>query len=396
MTTLAVTGPTDAATGAAAAVAAGAAPLPGAVPLDIVGAGVFSAAGPGLAALAGPGVASAGAAPDADGSWPPLPVLGVTGFDAEAVLGRKGLRGLSRTDRLAMAACLAAATAAPADAGERTGIVLGTDVGSTAAQADFFRDTFTRERPYLVNPSAFPGTLMNSAAGRTAIRLGLTGLNATVSGGALASLHALRYARNALVNGHADRLLVGGVEEASAAGAWAWHRAGALRPGAALGEGCAVLVLRDGTRGGTDGHAGGGEPLGRLLACETGYADPVAEGPLGVAGRLAECVRTALLRSGLTGDDERPLVVPGAGARRGWAAVELRALREVFGPLSASRVLRVDGALGETHAASGALRLAAVLARWQAGAGDERAAVLTAVGQDGSVGAAVVTRPAHS
>ncbi|MFI8320947.1 beta-ketoacyl synthase N-terminal-like domain-containing protein [Streptomyces sp. NPDC085529] len=389
MTTLAVTEPS-------AHAGPGAGPLPGVVPLDIVGAGVFSAAGPGLAALADlPGGATAGAAAETDGSWPPLPVRGVTGFDAEAVLGRKGLRGLSRTDRLAMAACLAAATGAPGGAGERTGIVLGTDVGSTAAQADFFRDTFTRERPYLVNPSAFPGTLMNSAAGRTAIRLGLTGLNATVSGGALASLHALRYARNALVNGHADQLLVGGVEEASAAGAWAWHRAGALRPGAALGEGCAVLVLRAGTSGDADRSAGDGEPLGRLLACETGYADPVAEGPLGVAARLAECVRTALLRSGVT-VGEQPLLVPGAGARRGWAAVELRALRAVFGSLPDSRAVRVDGALGETHAASGALRLATVLARWQAGAGDERAAVLTAVGQDGSVGAAVVTRPARA
>ncbi|MGW6539249.1 beta-ketoacyl synthase N-terminal-like domain-containing protein [Streptomyces sp. NPDC055051] len=419
MTTIAVPEPVIDAAPAAAAV-------PGVVPLDIVGHGVFSAAGSGLAALtalaglAGPpresglhresglphesglplegGLPSGGGLPEAagaDGAWPPLPVRAVAGFDPEAVLGRKGLRGLSRTDRLVMAASLAAATRAPGGAGERTGIVLGTDVGSAAAQEAFLRDTFVQERPYLVNPSAFPGTLMNSAAGRTAIRLGLTGLNATVSGGALASLHALRYARNALVNGHADHLLVGGVEEASAAGAWAWHRTGALRPGAALGEGCAVFALRRGA----DAGAGGGTPLGHLLACETGFADPVAEGPEGVARRLADCVRTALLRSGPIGaGDERLLVVPGAGARRGWAAAERRALRGVFGALPASRLLRVDTALGETYAASTALQLAAVLARWQDGAtgegpAPERAAVLTAVGQDGSVGAAVVARP---
>ncbi|MFF2776933.1 beta-ketoacyl synthase N-terminal-like domain-containing protein [Streptomyces sp. NPDC058052] len=414
MTTIAVPGPTA---GAAPTVAAGAAPVPGVVPLDIVGHGVFSAAGPGLAALTALGGGPAAAA--ADGVWPPLPVRAVTGFEPEAVLGRKGLSRLSRTDRLAMGACLAAAGPGT-DAAGRTGIVLGTDVGSAAAQEAFFRDTFVQERPYLVNPSAFPGTLMNSAAGRTAIRLGLTGLNATVSGGALASLHALRYARNALVNGHADLLLAGGVEELSAAGAWAWHRAGALRPGAALGEGCAVFALRLGAAGsagsaeragstvsaessgsaGSAGSAGDGVVLGQLLACETGFADPVADGPLGVARRLAACVRTALLRSGPAGTGEGlPLVVPGAGARRGWAAVERRALREVFGPLPAERVLRVDDALGETYAASTALRLAAVLARWRDGAGDgrtagERAAVLTAVGQDGSVGAAVVARPA--
>ncbi|MER7753361.1 beta-ketoacyl synthase N-terminal-like domain-containing protein [Kitasatospora sp. NPDC097643] len=375
---------------------------PAVAPVDILGHGVFSAAGFGpeaIAAAQSRPSAPAGAHGDAqDGvpaelpgeGWPELAVRPVTGFDPVAVLGRKGLSRLSRTDQLVMAACTLAADAVAAPAAQaRTGLVLGTTVGSSGAQEVFFRDTFVQEYPYLVNPSAFPGTLMNSAAGKTAIRLGLTGVNATVSGGPLAALHALRYARTALVNGHADRLLAGGVEELSAASAWAWRQSGALHPAAALGEGCGIFVLE------RAGAAGAGRGvLGQLLACETGYADPVTEGPLGVAGRLAAVVRRALRRSGLPAD-EPVAVAPGAAARRGWSAVERRALRTALGAVPADRLVRTGALFGETYGASVALQLAAVLARWQSGAAapGERAAVLTAVGPDGSVGAAVIARP---
>ncbi|MGW3233611.1 beta-ketoacyl synthase N-terminal-like domain-containing protein [Kitasatospora sp. NPDC001095] len=362
---------------------------PSVLPIDILGHAVFSAAGHGTAPIA---AALARPEPPAGApgeDWPELAVRPVADFDPQAVLGRKGLSRLSRTDQLVMAACVLAADGTVAGSTARTGIVLGTTVGSSGAQEVFFRDTFVQERPYLVNPSAFPGTLMNSAAGKTAIRLGFTGINATVSGGPLAALHALRYARTALVNGHADRLLAGGVEELSAAAAWSWRQSGALRPESALGEGCGVFVLeREGARGEDRGV------LGQLLACESGHADPVVDGPLGVAARLAAVVRRALRRSGLPAD-EPVAVAPGAAARRGWSAVERRALREALGAVPAERIVRTDTALGETYGASVALQLAAVLGRWQAGqaAPGERAAVLTAVGPDGSVGAAVIARP---
>ncbi|MFE7118261.1 beta-ketoacyl synthase N-terminal-like domain-containing protein [Streptomyces sp. NPDC057654] len=380
-----------------------------AVPVDIVGCSVLSPAGTGLAALAS---ALANIRPD-EGTedLPPLAVRPVAGFDAAAVLGSKGLSRLTRTDRLAMSACttaLAEAGAGPAP--ERTGVVLGTALGSSGAQSEFLRDTFVQDLPYLVNPSAFPGTLMNSAAGKTAIKHGLTGVNATVSGGPPAALHALRYARTALADGRADRLLAGGVEEVSPQSAHAWRLGGALRPGTPLAEGCAVFALQladPAAESAPDPYARstGRRPLGRLLACETGYADPFQD-VLGVARRLASCVRTALARSGLAPEDVA-VVATGAGGRRGWAAVEERALRSVFpapGAPSASaapatpRRLRVDLALGETYGASAALQLAAVLAHWQDPAthtthphGD-RVAVLTSVGMDGCVGCLVAVR----
>ncbi|WP_181874683.1 beta-ketoacyl synthase N-terminal-like domain-containing protein [Marinitenerispora sediminis] len=239
-------------------------------------------------------------------------------FRPQERLGRKGLSRLTRSDQLVMAACgeaLAglARTAGPLDeeARGRTGIVVGTGTGSVRRLAEFTRDTFVQERPYMVNPSHFPGTLMNSPAGQSAIRYGLTGVNSTLSGGPVAGLSALRFARNALLGGHADRLLAGGVEELSAQSAWAWYRTGALGPGVAVGEGSAVFVLE---RAGARPH--GPAPLGHLLACELRSTDP-AEGAAAVGRRLAECVGDALRGAGVAAEDVA-VVVPGAAGRRGW------------------------------------------------------------------------------
>lgn len=365
------------------------------VPMALDTAGVISAAGVGLRPLADAlrrGRADGGEPPAAGEaeSYPPL-ALCPADFAAADLLGAKGLNRLTRAEHLGMAACAVALEPVPDRSG--TGVVLGSAVGSSAGVGRFTRDSFVQERPYMVNPSAFPGTLMNSVAGRTAIRHGLTDANATVSGGPTASLHALRFARNTLVAGHARRLLAGGVEELSPQSAWAWHRARALAPGTALGEGAAVFALRTDP----DGATGEG-PLALVLAVETGFA---AAGPLAVGRRLTTCVRNALARSGV-GAADVAVVAPGAAGRRGWAAVEERALRAALdGPASSDgpdgrHLLRVQEVLGETHAASAALQIASVVARWHDPHLDtrgERAALVTSVGTDGSVGCAVLLHP---
>ncbi|WP_017625859.1 beta-ketoacyl synthase N-terminal-like domain-containing protein [Nocardiopsis chromatogenes] len=364
-------------------------------PVDIVACGAVSPVGLGLQPLAapgGPGSASGNGAADGAGAveYPPVRVHPAD-YDPAEVLGRKGLGKLTRTDRLAMSACALAledaGRAAPAD---RTGIVLGASVGSAETVLGFLHDTFTQERPYLVSPSDFPGTLMNSAAGRAAIRNRLTGLNATVSGGPLASLHALRYARTALLNGRADRLLAGAAEELSPQAAWMRH--GELAPGAALGEGAAVFALEAPGAPHTEA-AGAGEPLGRLLACSIGFADP-AQGPDAPARRLAACVEDALARVGAEPTDVA-LLAPGGTARAAQAPVERKALGAVFGGRLPQQ-LDVAERLGDTNAAGAALALASVLARWREEGPDPASgglALLTAVGPDGSVGCLLAARP---
>lgn len=369
-----------------------AAPARTVVPLAVDTAGVISAAGPGLGPLADAlrrGAADGGRPPAAhDAEDYPRLTLRPADFDPAGLLGTKGLSRLTRAEQLGMAAAGLALEPLPDRSG--TGLVLGTAVGSSGGIGRFNRDTFVRERPYMVNPSAFPGTLMNAVAGRTAIRHGLTDANATVAGGPPAFLHALRFARNTLAGGHARRMLSGGVEELSPQSAWAWHRTGALAPGTALGEGAAVFALRPLP----DGPAGE-RPLALLMAVVTGFA---AGGPLAAARRLTACVRDALARSGVTAADVA-VVAPGAAGRRGWSAVERRALRAALdGPdgTGGRHLLCVREVLGETHGASAALQTAAVLARWHDPHLDtrrERAALVTSVGPDGSVGCAVLLHP---
>ncbi|WP_328923729.1 hypothetical protein OG429_03240 [Streptomyces sp. NBC_00190] len=359
------------------------------VPLALETAGVVSSAGVGLQTLADAlrqGTAAGGQPPAAREAenYPPL-TLRPADFPAADLLGTKGLNRLTRAEQLGMAACTLALEPLADRSG--TGVVLGSAVGSSGGVGRFTRDTFVQERPDMVNPSAFPGTLMNATAGRTAIRHGLTEANATVSGGPLASLHALRYARNTLVAGHAHRLLTGGVEELSPQSAWAWHRAGSLAAGTALGEGAAVFSLRTAPDGAT-----GESPLALVMAVATGFA---AGGPLAVARRLTTCVRDALARSGVDAADVA-VVAPGAAGRRGWAAVEERALRAALDGRDGRHLLRVQEVLGETHGASVALQVAAVVARWHDPHLDtrgERAALVTSVGPDGSVGCAVLLHP---
>lgn len=154
----------------------------------------------------------------------PHPTAAVADVDVRAELGRKGTSFLDRATVLTLVACGDALRDAGLDLDAvdlaRVGVVLGTTTGSLKSTMDYCCDTLTQERPYLVNPVLFPNTVMNCAAGQTAIWFGLRGLNATVAGGPVAFLHALRYATGALRRGYADMLLTGAVEEFTPHTAW--------------------------------------------------------------------------------------------------------------------------------------------------------------------------------
>ncbi|WP_338700488.1 beta-ketoacyl synthase N-terminal-like domain-containing protein [Streptomyces sp. Q6] len=351
-------------------------------PLYITGAGVITAAGDGLAALAehlgGGGASPSAPVGDDAADYPGRPVRAVRDFDVKARLGRKGTKYLDRLTSFGLVACKELLEADPGDAApDRTGVVLATNTGSVSTHSTLLYDTLTMEKPYLVNPGRFPNTVMNSTSGQIAIRNGLRGLNATVAGGQSASLLAFRHARLALTLGRADRLLVGGVEELSAPAAWAWHRTGVLREGAALGEGAAVFTVQR--------ERPTGPVLAELLACEVRFTPD----PRSYADGLADAVTRALGRSGVTAADIAAVSL-GAGHHRGLGRVEERGLRRALGGALPAEVIRVADTLGETYSASGALQLAALLARRPAG-GD--LGLVTSVGRDGNAAAMVVRRP---
>jgi 3-oxoacyl-[acyl-carrier-protein] synthase II len=304
----------------------------------------------------------------------------LTDFDVRAHLGRRGTSSYDRATALAVVCCrdaLAGTQIALDDATRgRAGVALGTSLGSFKSTSDYTRETLVQEKPYLVNPMLFPNTVMNCAAGQVAIRLGLRGVNATIAGGTLAFLNALRYATNVISRGYADVMLTGAVEEYSPHRAWAAHLGGAAVP---AGEAAGVFVLT-----GTQPPQWAASPgQARVLAVATGYG---AGGGDSADRALTECV-DRVVRQARVASVQVAAVYTGEaeGTDRSEYGPAVRALAH-----QPPRVL-TKRLLGECDAASGAVALAVALAR----GGPGELILLTGRGADGAVGAAIV-RPCVS
>ncbi|MEU6479401.1 beta-ketoacyl synthase N-terminal-like domain-containing protein [Streptomyces sp. NPDC047017] len=311
----------------------------------------------------------------------------VPGFSNREVLGRKGTRSMDRVTGLAVAAVGrllgdAAGERIPGVA-EDAALVLGTNTGSAQSIMDFTRDSLVQEKPFFVDPARFPNTVMNCAAGQSAIRHRLRGPNTTVAGGRASGLLALNYALRLKKSGHADTVLFGAVEEFSPARAWLeWHTWDSEERAAqtVLGEGAAVLLLESGEAAAAHGRDG----LAEVLGLEFGvYHDP-GSGP----EVLAACVRQLLDRTGVRPEEVRHHADSHPGAQR--AEAERAALAEVFGA-DGPRRLPCAELIGDTNAAAAAFQIAAVLAVAE-GRRDVRGqvALITSVDRDGVVGCALL------
>jgi 3-oxoacyl-[acyl-carrier-protein] synthase II len=358
-------------------------------PLVVTSTGVVSPAGLGLAGLGGPPAPDRSDRPQGrpgDEDYPPIPLAAVDGLDPEQYLGRKGVRHLDWTTKLALVACSRALDGldVAADGGHdaRTGVVIGTSTGSIRSSSEFSKETLVQEKPYLVRANLFPNSVMNCCAGQIAIRNRLHGVNATIAGGRLSMFNAVRYTRNAILGGHIDRALVGGVEELSAQSAWGWYLSGALTSHSAVGEGCAVFLAERASAAAQAGR----EPLAELLACEVASAG--AERQPTVTQRLTEVIGRALERSGVR-PEEVATVSWGCTGLVGLERAERRAVTAALGGRLPEHLISVAETVGESFSASGALQLAAVLAN----PGDGGVALVTSIGPDGATGCLVV-RPA--
>ncbi|MEU3455489.1 beta-ketoacyl synthase N-terminal-like domain-containing protein [Micromonospora sp. NPDC006766] len=298
-------------------------------------------------------------------------------FRARDHLGRKGTSFLDRRTAFAVLACRQALADSDLVVGDdnrdRVGVVLGTGVGSLQSTSDYSRDTLVQEKPYLVNPILFPNTVLNCAAGQAAIWHGLRGINATLAGGPMATLAALRYAMTVLGRGRAEALLVGAMEEYTPHMAWADHRAGGASTTAG-GEGGAVFLVEDAAAM----RAAGREPVVEILAVDLGHTG----GRTDLATALADRVRRMLRRAGVAPEELATVVTSGAAA-------EQDALNATIGP-DASRVAITD-LVGNCPTAAGALQVAAVLAHHRGEPEhDDCLSLIVASTADGSVGAALL------
>jgi 3-oxoacyl-[acyl-carrier-protein] synthase II len=296
----------------------------------------------------------------------------VKGFDARRYLGPRNLRPLDRTSRLvASAAQLAlddSGCTAEARAGQEVGLVLGTMFCSVHTISEFDRRAL-RAGPAYASPMDFSNTVINAAAGQTAILHDLRGLNTTVSTGVTSGLQAIAYAAELIRGGRARALLAGGADEMCFESFYGFDRAGLLcrsggheghypipfdarRNGSTLGEGAALLMLEEAESARERGA--------RVLAEVSGAGcsfDCSRGGDEGKAVEsIARSMRLALFDAEMLPYQVECLSASANGSPRG-DRHEARAVAQVFGSHAQMMpVAAIKAMLGETLGASGALQ----------------------------------------
>ncbi|MFJ4435750.1 beta-ketoacyl synthase N-terminal-like domain-containing protein [Streptomyces sp. NPDC088923] len=309
----------------------------------------------------------------------------VPGFTAAEYVGKKGTRTMDRVTALAVTAVgglVGVVAEELAERPEQTALVLGTGSGSVQSIMDFTKDSLTGERPYHVEAARFPNTVMNRAAGQSAIWHHIKGPNTTVAGGSLTGLLALSYALRLHRGGHCGRVLCGAAEEFSTQRAWLeWHGRAEEERETPLGEGAAVFLVEPAEEAAAAGRT--------ALARVAGVRFRAYRTPDGAREALTTCVRETLEAAGTSPAGVRFVAPLGGGGKR--AAEEEQAVTDAL-PGARPEWLRLRGLLGDTSAAATALQLAAVLAAaGERGLGPGEAALVTGVEQDGQVGCAVFT-----
>jgi 3-oxoacyl-(acyl-carrier-protein) synthase len=303
-------------------------------------------------------------------------VAEVSDFDAAQYLGDKGLRNFDRMTRI----LVVAAKHALEDAGlKRDGAFLGVPserLGICAATAYGSLDSITEinrvaelEHPRYLNPSRFPNTVINSAAGYVSIWEGLEGPNVTIVDGNCGGANAVLTAETHIACGRADALMVGGAEVVSEPLYLAFEKLGIIsegdRPsepgdvtsrGTHLGEGAALLVCESPD----SAEARGAKVWADIVGFGTAFDPPFSEAQLVHASDVTveRAVRAALSDAGLSAGDIELVVCAASGVSRVDLAEE-EGLARVFG--SDVATIAPKGMWGETFGAAAALSMAAAV-----------------------------------
>jgi 3-oxoacyl-[acyl-carrier-protein] synthase II len=187
----------------------------------------------------------------------------IAAFRAESYLRGKNLRPLDRTGQLVVAGAglaLEDSGWTPEHLAEYpVGLVLGTMFGSLHTIAKFDRHAL-EQGPGCASPMDFANTVINAAAGQTAIWHNLRGINSTISSGSASGLAALGYAMDLIRFAGQTAVLAGGADEFCFESFCGFEHAGMLhssgslelpvpfhasRTGFALGEAVGLLMLEE-------------------------------------------------------------------------------------------------------------------------------------------------------
>lgn len=290
-------------------------------------------------------------------------------FDPARYFQGQNLRPIDRTGRLV----IAAAKLALADAGwdeealqeREAGLVLGTMFGSIHTISSFDRRAL-EAGPKYVKPFDFANSVINAAAGQTAIWHGLRGINSTITGGIGAGLQALGYATDLIRGSRAAALLAGGGEELCFESALGFARAGRLseraassvpfssaRAGLTLGEGAALLMLEEAEIA----KAREATILAEIRGHGSTYDPTRGRDPERAVAALARAIRQSLTDADCT-TEQISWISAGANGSPEGDLREARALASIF-TQSIPPVTAVKSALGESLGASSALQVLA-------------------------------------
>ncbi|HVS82843.1 MAG TPA: beta-ketoacyl-[acyl-carrier-protein] synthase family protein [Pyrinomonadaceae bacterium] len=301
----------------------------------------------------------------------------ITDFDAAKFLGQRNLRPLDRTSRLvASAAQLAledSGWSAEMRNSEELGLVLGTMFCSVHTISEFDRRAL-EAGPSYASPMDFSNTVINAAAGQTAIVHNLRGVNTTISTGVTSGLEAIAYATDLICSGRTRALLAGGADELCFESFFGFDRAGLLcrsdtsigdfpipfdarRNGSALGEGAALLMLEDAALARERGACVLGEIKGHGSSydCSRGSEDTRS------VDAVASAIRQALNDAFLLPHEVDCL----SASANGSVAGDRHEAQGVFVGLNGQTcglpVTAIKAMLGETLGASGPMQAVALL-----------------------------------
>src|SRR5215831_685918 len=292
-------------------------------------------------------------------------------FRPEDIIGTKGLKYLNDATRLLL--CTAELAVRDArleiapDVAEDVGVVVASSFSNVGDCVGFYESLLSpAER---TNPLRFPNLFINIAGGNLAIRLGVRGLNTTVTNGATSSLDALQHGLTALRCGRARALLIGGLEVLSPALVEGFWRAGVLgdtgaprpfdrrRRGLIPAEGCGVLVLERAEAA----QVRGARVYGEVAGYGSVPVEPSDDEAVATADAVAEAMRRAL---GAASADARDVdwVAAGAGSSPSGDRGEAMALQRIFAAEPHRlRTSAIKSMLGDACAASGMLQVIACL-----------------------------------
>ncbi|NOY90851.1 MAG: hypothetical protein GXP55_06525 [Deltaproteobacteria bacterium] len=290
-------------------------------------------------------------------------------WDPKKWLGPKGHRTFDRlTKFLIVAAGQALAHAGikrdrefVALAPDRVGICSATAYGSLDAITELNR-VAELEDPRYINPTRFPNTVINAAAGYVSIWEDLRAPNTTIVDGNCGALDAVLTADLHLCRGRADAFLVGGGEVLTEPLYLAMRKLGVVAedaeaPGLHLGEGAAYVVVET-----LEGAlARGARVHAELVGFGTSFDAPASEALLVHASARAveDAIRLALEDADVDAD-EVDLVCASRSGFGVFDDAEETALASVFGASTAC--VAPKRVVGETFGASGAMNLVALMA----------------------------------